>query len=120
MKKYIAITTEIRRALDKAFKVDPKTINNALSYRMNSELCGRIRKNALQRGGVVTVKAEESECIFDSEGNLTQTFRNGAVMKINKKTSQADVYMDNKVMIHVDNIHISEIEALQAAACELK
>lgn len=120
MKKYIAVTTEVRADIIKAFKVDRKTVNNALSFRLDSPLCRRLRKFAMQKGGVVMVAAEEMECIFDSEGNMTQLFPNGAIMEINKKTGHADVYMNGEVIIHVDDIHAREIEALQQSAMALK
>ena len=41
-------------ALAKIFKVSRIAVTNALCYRYNSELCQRIRKVAIERGGKVT------------------------------------------------------------------
>lgn len=41
-------------ALAKLFKVSRIAVANALCYRYNSELCMRIRKAAIERGGKIT------------------------------------------------------------------
>lgn len=120
MKRYIDITTQVRKALIDVFKVDVKTINNALSFRINSGLSKRIRKHALQRGGVDMVAVETFDCIHDAEGVMTQLMPNGAVIKINRNNGNATVYYDGKPRIHVENIRVREIAALQESAMALK
>ncbi len=120
MKRFIAATTENRAFLAKAFRVDERTVRNALSYAYSSDICKRIRKLAVERGAVKMVTCNEAECIFDSDGNMIQLLPNGAVIEISKETGNADVYLKGILMIHVDDIHAREIKALQQSAMVLK
>lgn len=120
MKRYIDVTSQVRKALIDVFKVDVKTIYNALNFREDSPLAKRIRKHALQRGGVDMVAVDTFDCIHDAEGVMTQLMPNGAVIKINRNTGDATVYYNGKPRIHVENIRIREIAALQESAMALK
>lgn len=120
MKRFIAATTENRAFLAKTFRVDERTVRNALSYAYDSDICKRIRKLAVERGAVKMVTCQEMECIFDSDGNMTQLLPNGAIVEISKETGNADVYLKGALMIHFDNIRVSEINALQQSAMALK
>lgn len=64
MKKYIDITTENRNFLMRAFGVTRQTVQNALHFdaeRGNTDLAKKIRKLALERGGVPMVALREDE-----------------------------------------------------------
>ena len=120
MKIYIAVTDKQRQLIIDAFKITPRMVRYALSYDSDTNLAKRIRKLALEAGGVRMVTVAEIECIFDSYGNMTQLMPNGAVIEISKETGDAKVFMKGKLKIHVDDIRIREIGALQKAASELK
>ena len=49
---YIEVSSSVRSFLAKAFAVDKKTVQNALTYVSDSPLALRIRSLALQKGGV--------------------------------------------------------------------
>lgn len=60
MKKYIHITKENREFLMKAFGVTGKTVQNAVRFdaeRGDTDLAKKIRKVALERGGIVMAVA---------------------------------------------------------------
>lgn len=95
-------------------------MRNALTFSYESDTCRRIRKLALQRGGVVMVVATELETIHDADDMMKQLLPNGAVMELNKKTGTAIVYYKGEPRIHVENIGVKEIDALQKSALELK
>ncbi len=120
MKRFIAVTTEQREFLMKTFRVDVRTVRNALSYSFDSNTCKRIRKLALQRGGVMMCTAKEIETIHDADGVMKQLLPNGAVIEIDKKTGDAVVYIKGEPRIHVENIRVREIGALQKSAMALK
>lgn len=120
MEKYISITQEQREFIIKAFGVTSRMVNYALSYRKDTALARRIRRLALERGGVRMVAVNEIECIHDADGVMTQLMPNGAVIKIDRNTGDAKVYYNGKPVICVDNIRAREIAALQESAMALK
>lgn len=66
MEKYIHVTKEVRLCLAKTFNVSDKTVRNALSFdkkRGETDCAKRIRKFALQKGGIVMVVAPEVEVL---------------------------------------------------------
>lgn len=120
MKKYIAVTAEVRAQLVKVFDVDVKSVYNALSYSSNSDISKRIRKFAQQKGGVKMVAVEEAECIHDADGVMTQLLPNGAIIEADKNSGVLTVYFKGVPMIVVDNPRLSEIPAIQKSALVLK
>lgn len=120
MKRFIAITEEQRDLIMKSFKVTSRMINYALSYNKNTDLAKRIRKLALESGGVRMCTLKEIETIHDADGIMTQLLPNGAVIKINRNTGKAIVYMKGDIKISVDNISLREISALHKSAMALK
>lgn len=120
MKRFIDITKTNREFIMTAFKVDERTVRYALSYTFNSDLCKRIRKLAIERGGVKMVTVEEAECIHDADGVMTQLLPNGAIIKGDKNSGVLTVYFKGVPMIVVDNPRLSEIPAIQKSALVLK
>ena len=49
---FIDVSTKVRRELASSFGVNAKTVQNALTYVRNNALALRIRRLALQKGGV--------------------------------------------------------------------
>lgn len=121
MKRYIAMTRKDKEALAKECHVTVRTVNNALSYVYDSDTVQHIRDVALKRGAVMMVsECNEIETIHDADGVMTQLLPNGAVIEMNKDTGDVDVYFKGNAMIHLDNIRVREISALQASAMALK
>ena len=64
MKKYIHITKEDRMFIMKALGVTERTVFNAIRFdskRGDTELARKIRKLAMERGGIVMVEIPEIE-----------------------------------------------------------
>ena len=73
MKKYIHIQKADREFISKALKVTERTIFNATHFEdinEGNDLMKKIRTLALQRGGIVMVKAEEAEILYDADGYM--------------------------------------------------
>lgn len=123
MKRYIDITRENREFLMKAFGVTDKTILNAITFdalRGNTELAKRIRKLALERGGIVMVEVAEIETWRDTDGHVRQYFPNGVVLDGDKKSGKVDLLIGGKVARSYDNPRISEMESIQREAMALR
>ena len=122
MKKYIDVTAKQREAVLRVFKVSGRMLRYALSYDPQygrSDTARRIRKAALEQGGVERYDVTCEEGFFDSAGNLRQLFRNGAELLIEKSTGAARVLYRGKTVITAESVRISEVEALQNAARNL-
>lgn len=66
MKKYIHIKKEDREFISKALNIGGKSIYNALHFdsaRGGTDMAKKVRKLALERGGIVMVEAPEDEII---------------------------------------------------------
>lgn len=80
MEKYIHVTKDVRLYLAKTFNVSDKTVWNALNFdkkRGETDCAKRIRKFALQKGGIVMVVVPEVEVLYDYDGVISQYFPNG-------------------------------------------
>ena len=123
MKRFIHITKENREFLVKAFNVSRKTVQNAVTYageRGQTDLAKRIRKLALERGGIPMVTATEVETLFDHDNHMRQYFPNGALLEINKENASGDVFFKGENLRHYDKIELSGISAIQDWAQALR
>ena len=123
MERKIEVGTEIRRKICKMFGVTSKTVSNALTYagtRGESDTAKRIRKVALENGGRRMVYCPECETLFDSEGNLRQTFPNGAVLLLDKRSGTGIVTFNGKEIVKYGRVMMSELEDIQKEAARLR
>lgn len=123
MEKYIAVTKEDREFLARAFKVTERTVFNAIRFdegRGSSELVKRIRKAAMERGGVVMVAVPEMETIFNSDNYMRQYLPNGAMLEFNMKDDSGDVWFKGERVRHYESVRISDIEGIQRWATALR
>lgn len=123
MKRYIHITKENREFLMKAFGVSRKTVQNAVMFdgeRGDSDLAKRIRKLALERGGIPMVTSPEVETLFDSDGYMRQYFPNGAMLEVSKKDASGDIFFKGENVRHYDRVEIPDMYAIQDWAQALK
>ena len=77
-KRYIHITKADRDFIAKALNVTEKTVYNAIRFddrRGNSELSAKIRKLAMDRGGIVMVVIPEIETFHDYDNVMRQTVK---------------------------------------------
>lgn len=121
MDKRIKVSDDLRRKIAKTFGVTETTVRSALRYdakKGQTETAVKIRMMALENGGVPTVSLPECECIHDEvKGLMVQTFRNGAVLVIDKRTGDAEV-KDPKgiVRLREKGIMVDRIYVLQEYA----
>ena len=113
-----------REFLIKAFGVTGKTVQNALRFdgeRGNTDLAKRIRKAAMDRGGIVMVEIPEVETLHDSDGYMRQYFPNGVLVEFSKMADAGcDVLLGGEVVRHYDRVMLSDIPAIQKYAEGLK
>ena len=107
----------------KSFKVTERTVFNAIRFdeeRGSTDLAKRIRKLAMERGGIVMTVIPEVETIFDADNYMRQYFHNGALLEISKVDGYADIYFKGEHVWHSGPTMCSEINGLQERAISLK
>lgn len=122
MKKYIHITKEDREFLMKAFGVTAKMVQYAVRYderRGGSDLAKRIRKVALDRGGIVMAVAPEVETLHDADGYMRQYFPNGAMIEVKKENGYYEVLHKGESVKRGAGLTIPQLGALQVWAAGL-
>ncbi len=120
MDRYISATPEQREKLMKIFGCTDRTIQNALTFRNNSDLSKRIRIAARKDGCCTYAVTKESECFFDSDGNLIQPFQNGAVIELYKETGEGALLHRGRTIERYSDVRIADIPAIQRKAMSLK
>lgn len=121
MKRIIDVSQKVRAEAAKVFGVSDKTVMNALTFdpeRGDSDKAKRIRQYAKMNGGVLLHRADvEDQVIFDSEGNLRQYFKNGAMLEVEKETGNATLYDGaGKALETWQDVKMRDMEALQYTA----
>ncbi len=98
MNKYISVSKEGIKALQRTFKVKGKEIcercvKNALAYRTNNELARKIRFAAVKHhGGCTYYNLPDGEFFFDSDSCAFAIYANGAEVRLDKQTGEGFVY----------------------------
>lgn len=119
MKRYIHIAREDREFIEKAFGVSGRMVYNALTFdakKGNSDLARRIRKIAMDRGGVVMVETPEVETLHDYDGVISQYFPNGAKLELDKETGDGTIYFKGKAVKWFDDVRLDAIQDIQNLA----
>lgn len=75
-RKQIEVTKEARKEIKAAFKCSDMAIWRALSFALDTPLSLRIRKFAMQKGGVLLLLTPAMETIHDKDGYMRQYFEN--------------------------------------------
>lgn len=120
MERQIRLTTEDRRAIQKETGLTDGALSLALTFRRHGEQSERARQLALERGGMVYCIAPECETIHDAEGKMVQTFTNGAVITVDKASSEATLEYGGKLVATYHNVTLQMLSLIQATASELK
>ena len=123
MKKYIHVTKENREGLARIFDVTDRMVWYALSFDAAkgwTDLAQRIRKAALERGGIVMVECAEVETLFDADGYIRQYMPNGAMLEISKENGNGVVLYRGERVKEFENLQFREIGRLQDWAMGLR
>lgn len=122
MKKYIHIKKEDREFIAKAFDITERTIFNATHYTdMNegTDLMKKVRTLALQRGGIVMVKAPEWEVLHDADGYI-RYYIGDVLLEFSKKEPVCDVFKKGEKVRHFEKVMTSDIQGIQDWAATLR
>ncbi len=123
MKKYIHIKKEDREFIAKLFKVTGKTVYNAIRFdekRGDTVLAKKIRKVALERGGITMVVIPEIETLHDSDKVTRQYCPNGALIELDRNDGRAYVIFKGDIVREYENVMLSEIPSIQQYAEALR
>lgn len=123
MNKYISVSKEGIKALQRTFKVKGKAIcercvKNALAYRTNNELARKIRFAAVKHhGGCTYYNIPEGEFFFDSDSCAFAVYPNGAEVRLDKQTGAGIVYgPKGEVVAKYDHVTLTQINELKSMA----
>lgn len=122
-RQYIHLRKADRDFIVKAFGVSERTVLNAIFFdekRGNSDTAKRIRKLAMERGGIVMTVAPEIETFHDSDMVMRQYCPNGALIELDKKSGTGDVLFKGERAGHYEDVSLRDIEEIQAFASALK
>ncbi|MEI3469566.1 MAG: hypothetical protein V8Q76_13190 [Bacteroides intestinalis] len=120
MKKYIHITKENRLGLAKMFDVTDRMVWAAITFEKETDLAKRIRKAAIERGGIVMNELPALETFHDSDNYMREYLPNGAMLEFNKGDGTGDVIFKGKSVKHYPQVMISEIGSIQSWASSLR
>ena len=118
MKRYIHIQKADREFILNLFKVTGRTVDNALRFdaeRGNTDLARKIRKVAMEHGGIVMVVSPEAETLFDADGYMRQYLPNGVLLEFEKEAGNGgcNVYLKGDMVRRYDNVQVRDIPAIQ-------
>ena len=88
MKRYIHIKKEDREFIMASLKVTERMVYYALRFegeRGNTDLARKIRKLAMERGGIIMIVIPEIETLYDSDDYMRQYLPNGVLLEFQKK-----------------------------------
>ena len=119
MQFQIEVSKEVRDSLIKTFKTTRKSVWSALSYKENSDMCRRIRKAAIEKGGVRVVLLPQMETFHDADGYMRQYFPHDVLIEVSKNTGDADLMQRGEVQESWKNITIAQLGEIQRKAASL-
>lgn len=122
MKKFIEIGKKDREFIMQAFGCSERMVFKAIRYEDGSEteLAKRIRKLALERGGIEMAVVPLTETLFDADGYMRQYFGNGTMMELDIRHGFAAVYdKDCNRYCTKKNVRLCDIPVIQGIALSL-
>ncbi len=122
MKKYIHITKGDRDFIAKALNITDRMVFKAIRFERgsNSELCNKIRRLALSRGGIVMVVIPETETFHDHDMVMRQYFPNGALIELDRNDGRGYVIFKGETVRTYENVQVREIGGIQKFAGALR
>ena len=123
MKKYIHITKEDREFIMKALGITERMVLYATRFdskRGDTELARKVRKLAMDRGGIVMVEIPEIECLFDADRYMRQYLPNNTLLEFSFDDGGCDVFHKGEKVRRYENVVVSDIKNIQNWALALK
>lgn len=123
MKKYIHITKEDREFIAKVFKVSDRSVLNAIRFdekRGDSDNARRIRKLALERGGILMAVIPMIETFHDYDKVTRQYCPNGALIELDRNDGMGYVIFKGETVKIYKNVKMTDIDGIQRFAMALR
>lgn len=123
MKKYIHIKREDREFIAKAFGITERSVFNAIRFddrRGETELARKVRKLAMERGGIVMVEIPENETLHDADGYMRQYLPNDVLLEFSREDGGCDVFHKGMKVRHYENVLVRDIPEIQNWALTLR
>ena len=123
MKKYIHIKREDREFIAKAFGITERSVFNAIRLdvrRGETELPRKVRKLAMERGGIVMVEIPEIETLHDADGYMRQYLPNDVLLEFSREDGGCDVFHKGMKVRHYENVLVKDIPEIQNWASTLR
>ena len=121
-KRYIHITKADREFITKALGITERMVFKAIRFEKgsNTELCDKIRRLAMQRGGIVMVMIPEIETLHDHDKVIRQYCPNGALIELDRNDGKGYVIFKGETVKTYDNVLVKEIGGIQEYALSLR
>lgn len=122
MNKYIEVSPDVRKEILRAFKLTAGMVSLALNFKNDSPTSERVRKFALQKGGVVKVVLDEKnqppyQNVYDRENAVIRLiFSPITEIVIDMKTGVTSLIDKNKVIERHEKLYVTELLQLQNRA----
>ncbi len=122
MNSKIAVTKAVREALEKRFKVTERTVFKALSdkYSVDNGLHRRIRKTALEKGGIEMLTLPMMRTFFDADNIMYNYLPNGAILEFYREDGTGHVFFKGKEVASYENVTVPMIYDIQEQAAALR
>lgn len=117
MKRYIVVSDTERERLVRVYKVNARTVYNALTYSSDkgrgfTDTAKRIREDALRHGGIImNGDCVEMETLHFHDGTIVQVFPADREIRIER--GKASLYKKGVLIKEVATPLIEELEMLQ-------
>lgn len=123
MKKYIHIKKEDREFIMRAFGISEKSVFNAIRFddrRGGTDLAKKVRKLAMDRGGIVMVEVPEMETLHDADGYMRQYLPNNTLLEFSFEDGGCEVFHKGEKVRRYENVAVSDIKNIQSWALALR
>lgn len=118
-RKQIEVSKEVRAKLAQIFNASRMTVWRALAFRGDSRQSRRIRKAALQNGGIMLVLSPALETIHDADNYFRQYISEDVFIEVNKSNGHAEIIKDGEVIKAWDNVSVRQLGFIQQEAASL-
>ena len=121
MERYIELSPDGKIHLRKIFNISKGMVSDTLNFKVDTDTARKIRHVALsQLGGREKVRLPIEETIHDHQGLMVQYFRNGAVLRLDKRDGTVTITNKYGDLVKEAVVStISDFESCQELAARL-
>ena len=116
--RMIAVDSAVREKLMRIFNVGDRAVRNALDWSSDSDNAKRIRRAAIENGGMLIAPVNGMETFHDDDEArmMRQVMPNGAVIELSKATGVGEVYFGGEVVARYEDVRVKDIKEIQLYA----